>query len=389
MATTPTPNYIDPPSRAAMVVGTNTGMICAAGFFVGLRVFTRYRLTNLGSDDILICVAWLLSFCMTMAIIFSTKYGNGRHTWDVPPEWRSMSGKLGYTFTALYNPTLMMTKTSILAFYINKLGSEETFRKVCWVTMGYVICSSTSIFFSNIFQCSPIRGGWDYTAPGRKCINTTPLYYFSGANNLITDLVLLFLPMPVIWKLRLPLRQKLGLVMVFSMGIFVTCVSIVRIHMVSVAMVSKDLSWTGSVSSTWSAVELNVAIICACTPAFKQFLTWVAPGILGTSIKKSAYYGSGGLRYHTNDGTGGVAVGTRKSHLGGLGRTAGAGATCTITATHNNDSEEYIMHDLAGEPHQGMGISVNKTVEVVVQSESVKDDSTSSQGRNVARVGSW
>lgn len=59
MATTPTPNYIDPPSRAVMVVGTNTGMICLAGFFVGLRVFTRYKLTNLGSDDILICVAWV------------------------------------------------------------------------------------------------------------------------------------------------------------------------------------------------------------------------------------------------------------------------------------------------------------------------------------------
>lgn len=185
------------------------------------------------------------------------------------------------------------------------------------------------------------------------------------------------------------MRQKLGLIMVFSMGAFVTCVSIIRIRMVNVAMVSKDLSWTGAVSSTWSAVELNVAIICACTPAFKQFLSWVAPGIMGTSMKQSAYYGSDGLRYNTNDGTGGVAAGSRKSHLGGLGRTTGAGATCTITATHNNDSEEYIMHDLAGEPHQGMGISVNKTVEVVVQSESVKDDSTSSKGRNVARVGSW
>lgn len=72
--------------------------------------------------------------------------------------------------------------------------------------------------------------------PGRKCINvsalrhqkgtgfetdllqTTPLYYASGANNLITDLILLFLPMPIIWKLKLPIRQRLGLVFVFAMG---------------------------------------------------------------------------------------------------------------------------------------------------------------------------
>lgn len=130
----------------------------------------------------------------------------------------------------------MMTKTSILTFYINKLGVQQGFRRICWAMMGYVICSSMSIFFTNIFQCTPISGGWNRLLPGRKCINvsafrhqkgpgfetdllqTTPLYYISGANNLITDLILLFLPMPIIWKLKLPIRQRLGLVFVFAMG---------------------------------------------------------------------------------------------------------------------------------------------------------------------------
>lgn len=51
---------------------------------------------------------------------------------------------------------------------------------------------------------------------------------------------------------------------------------------------------TGAVSSTLSAVELDMAIICACMPAFRQFLGWLAPGIIGSAIKKGKYYGPEG-----------------------------------------------------------------------------------------------
>lgn len=59
MAPLHVPNYIDPPSRAPMVVAVNTTMVSIAFCFVALRIFTRLRLTTIGVDDILICFGWV------------------------------------------------------------------------------------------------------------------------------------------------------------------------------------------------------------------------------------------------------------------------------------------------------------------------------------------
>lgn len=116
-------------------------------------------------------------------------------------------------------------------------------------------------------------------------------------------------------------------------------------------------------------------------PAFKQFLSWVAPGVMGSTMKRSQYYGpgggSGGLKYH--DGTNG-----RKS-INGLKPTRSAHGpnTTTITATHDGDSEEYIMNDLdGGSGGSGSNMGINKTIEVTVESEEVKDEiSQATDGR--------
>ncbi|KAL0636472.1 hypothetical protein Q9L58_004522 [Maublancomyces gigas] len=344
-----------------MIVTVNTTMVSIAFLFVAMRIFTRLKLTKMGVDDVLICFGWVFSFGVSLFIMLGTRYGAGRHSWDIPPEWPKLP-KFGYIYVALYNPTLMMTKTSILTFYINKLGVKEGFRKICWVMMGYVICSSTAIFLTLIFQCKPLAGGWNRDLPGRKCISTTPLYYFSGANNLVTDVILLFLPMPIIWKLRLPLRQRLSLVVVFAMGAF-----IIRLHTVTIAVTSTDLPWTGAVSSTWSAVELNVAIICACMPGFKQFLSWLAPGLLGSTPKQTGYYESGSNGKY-GGGSGG-SRGIKSVHMSN-------NATVVACTHHEGGSEEYIMKDLEGGRPGGPIIGINKRVEVMVESEEIKDNTS-------------
>lgn len=81
----------------------------------------------------------------------------------------------------------------------------------------YNVCASIVIFSLNAFGCAPVRGGWDRSANAR-CVNKWLVYITSGINNLLTDLVLLILPVPIIMKLNLAFRIKIGLMLVFSMG---------------------------------------------------------------------------------------------------------------------------------------------------------------------------
>lgn len=127
--------------------------------------------------------------------------------------------QLGFTFVALYNPTLIFTKSSILMFY-RRLAPHPRFRKICILFIVYIVCSSTSIFLVNIFGCKPIEGGWNHLPTFHsECVNKTILYYVSGINNLVTDICLIVLPIPILMRLKMPMRVKLGLVLVFSMGL--------------------------------------------------------------------------------------------------------------------------------------------------------------------------
>ena len=58
--------------------------------------------------------------------------------------------------------------------------------------------------------------------------------------------------------------------------------SILRLHSLYVIAISKDVTWDNVGAATWSAVELNTGIICACLPTLKPMINIVAPRLLGT-----------------------------------------------------------------------------------------------------------
>ena len=50
------------------------------------------------------------------------------------------------------------------------------------------------------------------------CINKGAVYISTASLNAITDMALLIMPIPVIWKLQLPKLQKIGLIAMFGVG---------------------------------------------------------------------------------------------------------------------------------------------------------------------------
>lgn len=50
--------------------------------------------------------------------------------------------------------------------------------------------------------------------------------------NLITDLIIILIPIPIIWALRISLGRKLGLLLMFCAGVFVMVAAILRVYFV-------------------------------------------------------------------------------------------------------------------------------------------------------------
>ena len=73
--------------------------------------------------------------------------------------------------------------------------------------------------FLYAFNCEPQYYTWHVVlnAPA-KCIPIVNVIMAIGGVNLVTDLVILIMPLPLIWRLNLRPNQKWGLLAIFLTG---------------------------------------------------------------------------------------------------------------------------------------------------------------------------
>jgi fucose permease len=214
----------------------------------------------------------------------------------------------------------MATKTSILIFYLRMAKNTQLLLKTAsYITLAVVNIAGVVLTFLNAFQCSPVTAAYVTSTHG-NCISIVTLYLCSAPVNIITDLAILVLPIPVLTGMRLPQRQKTVLVFTFALGIFVTIIDVVRIYYLQQAddiqdmlIVNKklgtstgiDFAWTASTALMWSAVEVNVGIICACIPTLKPLIKKLLPSMITDShpgTEKTASFSDSQRRFVANHG---------------------------------------------------------------------------------------
>lgn len=99
------------------------------------------------------------------------------------------------------------------------------------------------------------------------------------------------LPIKGIWSLQIRLRQKIALVGILTIGWFVCVVSILRLNaLVVLSQHPKDRIFYSAATAYWSAIEVNLGIVCASLPALKPLIIKIIPGF--SSRHSSPGYGT-------------------------------------------------------------------------------------------------
>jgi hypothetical protein len=293
------------PDRGPVVFAVTVVVTVLATVFVAARFYTRVRLVrSIKQDDWWILAAWIVAVGFSTSICFGVHYGLGKHKDQIPDSSFGALHKAQYAFDILYNPSLMLTKTSIIIFYLSVMSKDvdPVFKWCNWLTLAVVDLVGLALTLFNIFQCRPVAAGYEYPQPDNaKCTDIVTLYLSSAPVNIITDIAILFLPIPILTGMRLPRKQKIILVATFSFGVFVTVVDVVRIAYLQQAAQNRfkivkgqggnagkivqesDFSWYASLSFMWSAVEVCVGIICACVPSLKPLFARFLPNFIRDS----------------------------------------------------------------------------------------------------------
>jgi hypothetical protein len=95
----------------------------------------------------------------------------------------------------------------------------------------------------------------------QDCINETAQLLASGILNTGTDFCIILLPIPIILQLKLPRRQQIILILVFSGGIIVCIAGVVRTYYTYQMTTGYDKTWSGYEVILSGSIEMYIIIV--------------------------------------------------------------------------------------------------------------------------------
>ncbi|KAH8653225.1 hypothetical protein BGZ60DRAFT_533409 [Tricladium varicosporioides] len=234
---------------------------------------------------------WVIGLALVLvvpSIIFTfemTSQGFGKHLYSLNEGDLLKILRSFYIAENIYVVALSVTKLSILCFYMRIFQHQALFRTGVWTTIAFIVLSTTIISILTIFQCRPITYFWNRDIKGGVCLDVNALAYANSALSMVQDVVIVFLPIPVVWKINLDSRKKFGIGIMFALGGFGCIVSGIRLRSLLVFGNSIDPSWDYVPVVVWTALEIGVAMICSCLPALRTLLIRTYPHSLISKIR--------------------------------------------------------------------------------------------------------
>ncbi|KAK3401706.1 hypothetical protein B0T20DRAFT_121270 [Sordaria brevicollis] len=173
--------------------------------------------------------------------------------------------KLLISYELIFATCISTVKLSVMFFYL-RVFVNQGLRTATKIAMTFVLLWSTGNILQVFLICRPFRATYDpMSAPDAVCGSQKASFIAIGAFNVVTDIVILTLPLPTVWGLKMNWSTKAGLTGVFLIGLLTSVVAIIRI-VTLVGLDMENLTGTMVYADFWSTVEPNLAILCVSMP---------------------------------------------------------------------------------------------------------------------------
>ncbi|KAJ5232633.1 hypothetical protein N7468_005589 [Penicillium chermesinum] len=143
---------------------------------------------------------------------------------------------------------------------------------------SFVILWAVAIFVTGTLNCIPVNKFWDPSIQG-YCIDSATFYYGMQIPNILSDLIILLMPVKVVIQLPVARSQKFLLSAVFLVGGLTLVFDIVRLWvMIGLTHSGPDITYQQAPVAMWTCLEGAVAIVGACLPNFRPLFRFSQRG---------------------------------------------------------------------------------------------------------------
>ncbi|KAJ8057900.1 hypothetical protein OCU04_013082 [Sclerotinia nivalis] len=274
----------------AELVGLIGGSLAVIFYFFRCLT-TALRLRAWESEDWALLATVILMIPTIPISVILADLGLGKDIWTLPPQNITDILKFYYVSEVMYNAAIATIKISFCLMYIRLFPFTPY---VYWVYGTLALCVGYGISFTvaTIFQCTPVSYAWyqwDKLHEG-FCSNFHLQVLMNAAFNVALDILIIALPVWNVSQLMMGWQKKITVICMFSLGLFVTAVSITRLANIGEFSNTQNITWDYVPVGYFSLMELYVGIIIACIPALR-------PLAHKTMIVFNSITGSSGLSH--------------------------------------------------------------------------------------------
>ncbi|KAH7346039.1 hypothetical protein BKA66DRAFT_478287 [Pyrenochaeta sp. MPI-SDFR-AT-0127] len=262
-----------------------------------LRLYIRWFIVqSFGWDDIFVIPALMGVVGWHVFAITQASHGLGMHVWDLEPATLRVWLKDFYITQCIYLTVPLFVKISVILFLM-RIFPQTCQRKLhvaCKGLIVFLIAFTISGTLVLTFQCQPVRAAYTPGLAGSKCLSPDALFglfMFQGVTMFVTDVVIIAMPMPILWKLKLPVKKRIAVIFLFSLGFVATIASLVRFSTLAFVKNGTDFTYTSSQAYIWLSIELSLGLVTGSLSSLRPIITWNGVGLF--SSERSRYPDTG------------------------------------------------------------------------------------------------
>ncbi|KAG6004961.1 hypothetical protein E4U21_000584 [Claviceps maximensis] len=261
------------------------------GFCIVARILFKRYLTSkqrLDRDDWTIMSAIPTGTTLISLVVMGLgKHGIGNDIWGVSDEDIKAFGNFFFAVSLLYMVLMTQIKLSLCFFYLN-IFPGDTIRRLLWMTVCFHIMTAVAFSTALLFACTPFEYSWNRFDVGSKplsqgkCLNFNAAGWVMSALSVASDLWLIAMPLTQVIKLNLHIKKKLGIILMFLTGAFITVISILRLNTMNTYNSTTNPTWDEWSVVWWSAIEICTGFICTSLPTIRLILIRIWPRTFGS-----------------------------------------------------------------------------------------------------------
>ncbi|KAL8993933.1 MAG: hypothetical protein Q9169_005968 [Polycauliona sp. 2 TL-2023] len=384
----PSPNGDE--NRQGGILITTFVVTVLASIAVALRMATRiWIVKNVGWDDYTILFATIGIIIGTGLVVVQVHYGFGRHRIYLSENDFLQFTKYAYIEWIQTFQTLMFNKLSI-CFLLLRIPVEKYLIRPIQGAIVFLVVTNIILTLLWILQCDPVEGAWaKETSPPPKCFTDAQLQRIiisQALISIISDFALALFPIVLLWKVQIPIRVKVGLCTLMSLGLITAACCIVR-TIGNWQNVNSDPTWASVNNWYWRSWEVSIGIIAACLPPLRPGYKALTSGINSYLSHRSSHRSNSPTLVGTEKSSSkpGSALakifhGRRGSHESGMEAAAHAvDVEANRAQVHGAGDDDFAMRNLHGDKKTtDQGIQKTTTIDI-------EDQSTSGSRRGLSR----